>query len=139
MKTISLEFDGYWREVNKGSVPAKSGIYCVYACTYNKNESTVSIRELIYVGESVNVNERISQHERLSDWKKRLNVNEMLCYSFGGISGDDRYRAEAAIICHHKPPCNNEYKTSFPFEDTRLNISGKHSKIDSDFIVRDTR
>lgn len=24
-KTISLNFDGYWREVNKGGVPAKSG------------------------------------------------------------------------------------------------------------------
>ncbi len=34
MKAITLNFNGYWREVNKGYVPSKSGIYCVYSCIY---------------------------------------------------------------------------------------------------------
>jgi len=29
-QTYSIDFDGYWREPNKGGVPDKSGIYCVY-------------------------------------------------------------------------------------------------------------
>jgi len=41
MKTISLKFDGYWREVNKSGIPAESGIYGVYVCTYNKEQNTV--------------------------------------------------------------------------------------------------
>ena len=38
MKTITLKFNGYWREVNKGGVPNQSGIYCVYSCIYNASE-----------------------------------------------------------------------------------------------------
>ena len=30
MKKITLDFDGYWREANKDSIPRQSGIYCVY-------------------------------------------------------------------------------------------------------------
>ena len=73
MKTISLEFDGYWREVNKGGIPAESGIYGVYACTYNKDQSTVSLRELVYVGESSDVNSRISNYLSVFDGCK-INV-----------------------------------------------------------------
>lgn len=34
MKTITLNFRGYWIEATKGSIPKKSGVYCVYAGTY---------------------------------------------------------------------------------------------------------
>lgn len=135
MKTISLNFDGYWREINKGGVPAESGVYCVYACTYNQNEGTVSLRELMYVGESENVRERLANHERLSDWKKRLKSGETLCYSVALVSGNDRNRAEAAVIFHHKPPCNTEYKYSFPYEATVIQTSGKNALLDSFFTV----
>lgn len=138
MKTILLAFDGYWREVNKGGIPAESGIYGVYACTYNKDQDTVSLRELVYVGESSNVNSRIGNHERLADWKKRLRLGETLCYSFAKVGEDDRIRAEAAVIFHHKPPCNVEYKYSFPFADTTVKASGRHAKIDATFTVYHT-
>lgn len=139
MKTISLTFDGYWLEANKNELPSKPGIYCVYACTYNKDVNTVSIRKLIYVGESENVHDRIDGHERLEDWKKQLNSGETLCYSFAGISGDDKNRAEAAVIYHHKPPCNVEYKNSFPFVDTTIHTARKNATLASNFIVRNTR
>ena len=45
-QTFEIEFDGYWREVNKGKVPNKSGIYCVYTCTHNKTEETVTIKRM---------------------------------------------------------------------------------------------
>ena len=139
MKTISLEFNGYWREVNKASVPSKPGIYCVYTCTYNKDEKTVSLNRLVYVGESENVHNRIDSHERLEDWKKQLKPGETLCYSIAEKSGDDRNRAEAAVIYHHKPPCNVEYVNSFPFPDTTINTSGRNAKLSSCFVVHDTR
>ena len=135
MKTIALDFQGYWLEVNKGGVPEKAGIYCVYAGTYDKSADTVSLRELIYVGESYNVGARISNHERLSDWKKRLNTGETLCYSFAGATSEDRERAEAAVIYHHKPPCNTEYKDSFPFTETIIRTSGRNARLDSCFTV----
>lgn len=138
MKTISLDFQGYWLEANKSGIPAESGIYCVYACTYNSNSDTVSLRELIYVGESHNVRERIDDHERLPDWKRRLHPGETICYSFAEIGSVDRNRAEAAVIYHHKPPCNTEYKNSFPFEDTQIITSGKNALLKTSFIVHRT-
>ena len=97
MKRIELNFRGYWMEVNKNGIPDASGIYCVYACTYNAITDKVSIRELIYVGESDNIWNRISNHERLADWKKRLRSNETLCYSFAGVGENDA--ALRAALC----------------------------------------
>ena len=138
MKRIELNFRGYWMEVNKNGIPDASGIYCVYACTYNAITDKVSIRELIYVGESDNIWNRISNHERLADWKKRLRSNETLCYSFAGVSENDRVRAEAAVIFHHKPPCNTEYRNSFPFDTTTVTTSGDHAKLDPTYTVSRT-
>lgn len=64
MKKITLDFDGYWREANKDSIPRQSGIYCVYTCTYNATEHTVSIKKMLYIGESTNV------HDRTELWKE---------------------------------------------------------------------
>jgi len=52
-QTFSIEFDGYWRERNKGGIPKESGVYCVYSCVHNVSEKTVSIKKLIYIGECV--------------------------------------------------------------------------------------
>ena len=133
MKTIALDFRGYWREVNKEFVPSESGIYTVYACTYNQQEKTVSIRKLLYIGESEDVCERLQNHERLIDWKRFLRPNETLCYSVATIGAADRVRAEAALIYHHKPPCNTEYIHSFPYERTRITTSGRNALLSSDF------
>lgn len=135
MKQISLEFNGYWREVNKSGVPAQSGVYCVYACTYNQTEGTVSIRELMYIGESENVQKRLSNHEKLSKWESRLRSGETLCYSFAGVGNVDRVRAEAALIYHHRPPCNTEYVNYFPYPETTIRTSGRNYLLKSEFTV----
>jgi hypothetical protein len=69
-KTITLEFDGYYREK---SLPLKnkhnySGIYAVYAgrimnpCCY--------LRKLLYIGESENAAARPGkEHENYTAWK----------------------------------------------------------------------
>jgi len=63
-KTIKIDFDGYWRDENKGSIPAQSGVYCVYECTRNVKEKNITIHKLIYIGESDDVKNRISGHEK---------------------------------------------------------------------------
>ena len=137
-QTYSIEFDGYWREKNKGSVPSKSGIYCVYSCVHNVAEKNITIKKLVYIGESENVNQRIDGHEKLPDWKKHLNSGELLCYSFGGVSSANRDRCEAAMIFKHKPPENTEYVNSFPFDKTTMNLSGKTAKLTANFTVNRT-
>lgn len=137
-QSYSIEFDGYWREANKGGVPSKSGIYCVYTCTYNKQEKTVSLNKLIYIGESGNVSTRIANHEKQEDWESHLKTGEVLCYSFGSVPSASRVRCEAAMIFKHKPPENTEYKNSFPFDQTSMNLSGKTAKLTSKFTVNRT-
>lgn len=138
MKTINLNFDGYWREINKDSVPSQSGIYCVYSCTYNRNKGKVSIKELLYIGESTDVHSRIANHDRLDDWVKKLSTDETLCYSFAPINGNDRIRAEAALIFKHKPPMNTEYINNFPYNDTEMLLSGNASLLTANFIVKES-
>jgi len=137
-QTYSIEFDGYWREENKGSVPNNSGIYCVYSCTNNVDKNNITIKKLIYIGESENVNERLEGHEKLPKWEKHLETDEELCYSFGAISTSSRVRSEAAMIFKHKPPENTEYKDSFSFDQTTMKLSGKTAKLTTNFTVNRT-
>ena len=138
-KTISINFDGYWRDEKKSGIPETSGIYCVYECTYNVQEKTIKkIHKLIYVGESDNANDRIAKHEKYKDWIKHVRQNNELCFSFGGVGSADRARAEVAIIFKHKPPENTEYKYSFPFDKTTMLLSGETKRLHTNFTVNRT-
>ena len=134
-KTISIEFDGYWRDENKGGLPANSGVYCVYECTYNAAPNQVTLKRLIYIGEAGNVRDRVSNHEKRDKWLKYIGKGNELCFSFGGVGSDDRDRAEAAMIFKHKPPVNDEYKNSFPFDKTTMSLSGKTGLLNTSFTV----
>ena len=136
-QTYSINFDGYWREINKGGVPAKSGIYCVYSCTYDQKEKNLNLKKLLYIGVSDDVRVRISKHEKQSDWEAHLRKNEVLCYSFGDVSSSVRDRCEASMIFKHKPPENTEYVDSLPpeFKPTTLTISGTSRFLENNFTV----
>jgi len=137
-KTISLSFNGYWREVNKGGVPAKSGIYLVYVCRHDETERKVTLDKLIYIGEAENVHGRIDDHEKWSEWRQYVPRGSEICFSFAGVTSPDRERAEAALIYYHKPPCNVEYVDSFPFEDTTVESTGLCALLSSTITVRRT-
>ena len=124
-QTYNLEFKGCLRVPNKNGLPAISGIYCVYECTNNVAENTVTLHRLIYIGESENINARIANHEKLPDWQRYVRTNTELCYSYTAIKEPDRFRVEAALINHHQPPVNVEYKNNFPFDKTIVQTSGR--------------
>ena len=135
-KSYSLNFDGYWCAPNASGLPAKSGIYCVYACTHNQQENTVSLRKLLYIGEAANVRDRVGSHDRWRDWERELQRGEVLCFSAALIAPEaDRQRAEAAMIYQHKPPCNVEYVNSFPFEQTTISTGGRNALLNEYFTV----
>lgn len=138
-KTYTLDFEGYWRAPNIGGLPANSGIYCVYVCTYNSHNKTVSLRRLLYIGEAANVRSRVAEHGRWKDWERKLKLGEELCFNAALISpASDRERAEAAMINQHKPPCNVEYVNSFPFDQTAIRTMGKNTLLEASFTVYPT-
>ena len=137
-KTIKIKFEGYWRDKKKSGVPAQSGVYCVYECKYNEAKGTVSLITLIYIGEADNVRERIANHEKYQDWLKHVRHDNELCFSFGLIVFADRERAEAAMIFKHKPPENDEYVDSFPFNRTTMLLSGKIEFLKKWFMLNRT-
>ena len=136
-KSYTLEFDGYWREPNWSALPAASGVYCIYACTYDSDEKTVSIKRLLYVGESANMQNRVpaEPRNRRDKWAKELGRGEVLCASCAKASSADRDRIEAATIYRHQPPCNVEYINSFPWDKTTISTSGKTRKLAQRFAV----
>ena len=135
-ETYILNFDGYWRRPNISGLPAQSGIYCVYTCTHDAERREVTLSRIIYIGESGDIKSRVRGHELWSQWEKQLNLGEVLCFSAALISpGGARKRAEAAMIYHHKPPCNTEYIDSFPFDQTAVTTKGQNSLLGGSFTV----
>jgi hypothetical protein len=133
-KTIALDFDGVF--MKSSGLPAASGVYCVYTCI-EKDEKTVTIKKLVYIGESGEVRARATNHNLLETWKKHLASGEVLCFTAATVSPEStRQRAEAAMIFHHKPPVNDEYTHSFPFDSTTINVSGKTSTLTTAFTVK---
>jgi excinuclease UvrABC nuclease subunit len=133
--TFKVNFDGYWRERNINDIPSNSGIYCVYECTYNSQNDTVSIQRLIYIGEAGDVRDRIQNHEKWQDWKRYVRSGNELCFSYGYVESESRERVEAAFIFKHKPPANDEYKDEFPFDTTTINATGKTALLQTNFTV----
>ncbi len=114
MKTIHLDFHGFWWETSIKDMPDCPGIYCVYKYTPNSNE------ELIYIGQSGDsIRDRIRNHDKWGTWKSCFKDRQILCFSCAQI-GPERERAEAALIFEYKPLYNDTYKDSFPFPDTTV-------------------
>ncbi len=137
-QTYELEFDGYWRESAMGSIPDKSGIYCVFSCVHSQAKNTVSLKKLIYIGESGDVRSRLANHEKLDDWKNHVKQGEELCFSFAPAPSASRVRCEAAMIFKHEPPVNTEYTEAFPHDKTTISITGVTSLLKTNFTIQRT-
>ena len=134
-ETFEIDINGYLLEADKESLPKHPGIYFVYEGTYNEEKNTVAIQKLIYIGESDILNDRIINHEKYDDWKKHVREGNTLCYSTGRVSSAYRERVEAAYIFKHKPPENEEFTDSFPFDKTTIESSGNTALLNTKFTV----
>lgn len=136
MDTINLNFDGYYVSIE--GVPSRSGVYCVYRGIQNKEKNTVTLNQLLYIGQATDANDRLSDHEKESEWKKELKYGEIAIFTFAPIVLD-KDRAEAAMISKHRPPLNSEFRYSFPFRTVQMSLSGCTALLSTSFIARDTR
>lgn len=129
---LELDFHGYYRKSE--FLWAKPGIYCVYRGVYNQNNDTVSLRELLYIGQSQNVKERHGNHENINEWRQKLRPGEELQYSMAILSVDALERCEAALIYKNKPPCNHTGVESFSYPPTLLEIKGRTAFLEGGLI-----
>lgn len=136
-KTFRQTFYGYWPEEIKAQLPAVSGVYCVYAGTYNSDD-TVTLNRILYIGKSDNIHDRIQNHGCEKDWKKELRWGENIIFSYTEYSGYDLERLEAALIYKHKPPVNTEYVYNFPYDETTISTSGCNALLYTYFTVYKT-
>jgi len=134
-KEINLTFAGYWREPAISGLPDESGVYCVYTCTHDKESKKLSLKRIIYIGESEDVKKRISKHEKRDEWKTYTKQGEVICISCAKVANSTRERAEAAMIYKHKPSANTEYVNSFPYDKTTILSSGENELLESQFTV----
>lgn len=131
----TLDFRGYWLDGQEASLPAESGIYCVYASTYNKATDTVTLREVLYIGKSVNVRDRHVDHEGKPYWKSKLEKGEVLSYSFAPLAERSLTICELALIYKQQPKCNDLGKEAFLHETTHVVTKGRNACLPKEFTV----
>lgn len=138
-KTYRQEFKGYCRYKDRGGIPKKSGVYCVYRGAYNSSNDKVFLNQLLYIGQAKNMNERLEKHEKLTKWEKYLKLGEEIIFSYTELelAGLDRF--EAAMIYEHKPPVNEEYTNNFPYDSAMVYTSGRNALLKEYFTVDMTK
>lgn len=127
MKNIKLSFKGYWREDRRSFIPHITGVYLVYRCIHDPILNTVSLRDLIYIGQSKDVNERIEQHCHESQFRSVVNVGETLCFSVAEVPSEDLNLVENALLFAQKPGLNTQGKDSYNYPDASFLIEGRCS------------
>jgi hypothetical protein len=133
--SLSVEFEGYWREKRKGGIPAGPGLYCVYTCLYSGRKQTCSPQKLVYIGASENVRACLADHGKQKAWESHIDTGEELCFSYAPLAAEDLEHCAAALIFKHKPPENTVYVQSFPFDRTSLALSGQAGFLSKSFTV----
>ena len=124
MNTIQLNFEGYWREKNKNGIHQYSGIYVVYRCIYKEVSDTVTLKEIIYIGQANNIRERIANHDKNELFNQKLQDGEELCYSCARVKESELNAVENALIFAQKPVLNQEYINNYDYDPLHVIIDG---------------
>lgn len=137
MTDIDLNFEGYWRECNKGGLPSYSGIYLVYRCLYNNKADRVVLKDIIYIGKAENIHDRHQCHEKLPLFKTQLREDEELCYSCAKVDDTLLNIAEKALIFAQKPLLNEQDKECYDAKPVHVKLDGCCSCMNyTDFNIR---
>ena len=128
----TLEFKGYW-PIESADAANFPGIYCVYAVP---QDHTTSTSRLLYIGESSNIGERIKEHQLNGTFKRSLSKDFSLYFNACRMTTKEgRREAEAALIHHHQPPYNVEFKTDYPYRTATVTITGQNAGLTPGFVI----
>jgi len=125
MKTYTVLFNGYRRDEFRDGLPEVSGIYMIYRCKYNKQKKTVTLKELFYIGQSININQEVCNHKRREEFLQQSKEGETICYVYAKVKKEDLDIVENALIYAQKPKLNENLKDNYNHEDAHFVIEGK--------------
>lgn len=128
-----LDVQGYYKDQSRTGFPHSSGIYFVYRGIYIPHLKTVTLMELLYIGETENLYDRHNEHDKRNEFLARLQEGEELFYSFAlteSLSNEQRKKVEAALIYELCPPLNVQNVDSFIYDEITINVLGdRHAYI----------
>ena len=126
MKTIELDFEGYW--ISKDVLPDYHGIYFVYRVSdvYDNPRGGLfgTIQELLYVGKAdkQTIFERHQKHEKQAKFDNALLEGEVLWYLTAEVALADIDRVENGLIFKRQPRLNDVLTESFKHPDTQFRL-----------------
>lgn len=112
--TYSINFNGYWVDDKISGIPATSGIYLVYRCV--QTEDGVTLKEILYIGQSDNVHDRINTHDKKGLFQSECKDGETVCYSVAEVEPNNLNIIESALIFAQKPRLNENGKDRFKYD-----------------------
>ncbi len=116
---------GYRRDENAGSLPSSSGIYMVYRCVYYPQNNTVDLKEIIYIGQAVDLNREINHHARHEEFLAQAKDGEEICYAYARVDKANLDIVENALVFAQKPRLNNNLVNNYNYESAEFLIEGK--------------
>ncbi len=140
-KFYSLVFKGYWTQSMVQDIPKVSGIYCAYVCVFLQESNTVSIKQLLYIEEAVDIHQRISEHLESKTWDRMLIPDdEVLCFSYAPfdseLTSEDHERIAHAFAYKFKPICDEgSRKSTAPKVRTQIECDGDIAYLKSNFTT----
>lgn len=119
-----IYFNGLWSEEYFAKIPNYSGIYVIYSGT---NCRKVSLKEILYIGQSKFIRNRIAKHEKLSVIRDSLMPGDCLFISTAKVLNKRLlHRIEAKLIFDFAPKHNMQYSDRFEYPETVLIVKDKY-------------
>jgi hypothetical protein len=135
VQSLSIKFSGYWSEYNRGLMPRRSGVFCVYRADFDDQSKSTTMHELLHIGASPNVHECLADHPQAAQWRACLGPNESLSFSFGSVALPDLAACEMALVMQHRPRCNVAVPTVFAFGRVALKLTHRTPLLHTRFTV----
>lgn len=133
--SLSIKFSGYWSEYNRGLMPRRPGVFCVYRAHFDDQDKTTTMHELLHIGAAANVNECLVAHPQAEQWRACLGPTDSLSFSFGAVATEDLVACETALVMEHRPRCNPAVPSVFPFGRVSLRLTHRTPLLRTRFTV----
>ena len=131
-KEYTLNIQGYYLDVSKTQFPASPAIYFIYKGTFNAENRTCVLKQLLYVGEADNLLQCAATIDGSINLSSTLDADEAIFYTFSLDYSDPviRKRIVDALVYELRPSLMRVNPNAPKPAQTTIIVSGnKHAFI----------